>query len=1140
MLGNHLFREVKISIATLCMAFAVNGSMALAQTPTATVTGQARDASGAAVAGARVVARNVQTNIEREAVTSENGDYTIPLLNVGEYQVLVEKQGFKKAVQTGLILQIDQKARVDFTLQIGQVSESVEVTAAAALVQTDSASVGTVIDNKRVLELPLNSREFYALALTAPRVLPPAQGSTLSFRGGFNVAGSSEVSNNFTLNGIDNNDTGINGPSFRPSIDAIQEFKMLSGIYSAEYGRNSGGQVVINTKSGTNQFHGTAYEFLRNQALDARNFFLRLKPGEKAPSFKRNLFGGSFGGPIVNDKTFFFVSYEGLRLRQSVTSLATVPTENMVKGDFSDLLGAPLCANAAGASGVCGGAFTAPLMVTNTVGATLQARAGMVFDPLTTRANPNFNPAQPVSAANPQTIRDQFERNIIPGGRINPIGRALAGFFPVPTTATAAGQLPSNNYNFSATRRENYNQISTRFDHTLSAKDSLYGTYNYYDNPAFEPSNALCGSRVLPGFGCNTGLTTQLIGIVETHTFTSNLTNEVRVGFNRLRQPRIQEDDSVDFISQFNIPGTFFGETPFNGGVPQVAINGFSTIGGATNLPQDRRDNTYQFVDNLIWIKSAHTLKFGVDIRRFQSNLYFISQGRGIFNFNTPANSATVPTSDNPFADLLLGIPTSTQRNPRGPSTYSRTSSFNVYAQDDWKVNSRLTLNLGLRWELNTPMTEKYNTIASFDPKTGQIRAAGQNGVPANLFKYDYNNLAPRLGFAWQPLGDSKTVVRGGVGVFYNVQPAGNGFLGMLFNFPFRLPQQFNSSRTAPLTLSNPFPGPVPTTAPTNGTLTMTAIDENFDTAYITQWGLSVQRGVGSDLVFEIGYLGSKGTHLPLNRNLNQATPGPGATAQVQARRTYPQFGNITWIESVANSAYHSMELKAEKRYTKGLSLLGSYTFSKSIDNSPGISTGSNASSAIAQNAFDLRAERGLSDFDVRHRFVASTIWEIPLGKGHKVFGGGPLAHIFGGWQASGILALQSGRPFTAVLNGDLSNTLNRNDRPNLVGDPNSGPKTVEQWFNKDAFQTQGVGSFGTSGRNIIIGPGFQNFDFALSRNFNLTERFKIQFRTELFNAFNHANFNYPAATANAPQNFGQIASANDPRQMQFGLKIIF
>jgi TonB-dependent receptor-like protein len=485
----------------------------------------------------------------------------------------------------------------------------------------------------------------------------------------------------------------------------------------------------------------------------------------------------------------------------------------------------------------------------------------------------------------------------------------------------------------------------------------------------------------------------------------------------------------------------------------------------------------------------------------------------------------------------LLGLPTNTQRNPRGPSTYSRTTSFNVYAQDDWKVNSRLTLNLGLRWELNTPMTEKYNTIASFDSKTGQIRAAGQNGAPDNLFKYDYNNIAPRVGFAWQPLGDSKTVVRGGVGVFYNVQPAGNGFLGMLFNFPFRLPQTFNSTRAAPITLNDPYPGPVPTTAPTNGSLTMTAIDENFDTAYITQWGLSVQRGVGSDVIFEIGYLGSKGTHLPLNRNLNQATPGPAQ--QIQARRTYPQFGNITWIESVANSTYHSMELKAEKRYTKGLSLLGSYTFSKSIDNSPGISTSSNASSAIAQNAFDLRAERGLSDFDIRHRFVASTIWEIPLGKGHKVFGGGPLAHVFGGWQTSGILSMQSGRPFTAVLSGDFSNTLNRNDRPNLVGDPNSGPKTVEQWFNKAAFQTQTVGSFGTAGRNIIIGPGLQNFDFALSRNFNVTERFRIQFRTELFNAFNHANFNYPGATSNA-SSFGQIASALDPRQMQFGLKIIF
>ncbi|MBO0798949.1 MAG: hypothetical protein J2P31_08995, partial [Blastocatellia bacterium] len=793
------------------------------------------------------------------------------------------------------------------------------------------------------------------------------------------------------------------------------------------------------TKSGTNQFHGTAYEFLRNQALDARNFFLRLQPGEKAPSFKRNLFGGSLGGPIVSNKTFFFANYEGLRLRQSVTSLATVPTAAMVNGDFRALRGP-------GADQVLGNA--------DDTGRVLNPFSGQEFT----------------------------TPNVIDPGLLNPIGQALAGFFPRPTTATPAGQLPSNNYNFSATRREDYNQISTRFDHTLSTKDSLYGTFNYYDNPAFEPSNSLCGSRVLPGFGCNTGLTTQLIGIVEMHTFTPNLTNEVRLGFNRLRQPRIQEDDGLDFAGQFNIPGIFFSETPFNSGVPQVSITGYSTIGGATNLPQDRRDNTFQIVDNVIWTKSAHSLKFGGDIRRFQSNLYYISQGRGIFNFNATANT---PTSGNSFADLLLGLPTSTQRNPLGPSTYSRTSSVNFYTQEDWKVNSRLTLNLGLRWELNTPMTEKYNNIASFDPQNGQIRVAGQNGVPANLFKYDKNNFAPRFGFAWQPLGDAKTVVRGGAGVFYNVQPAGNGLLNLL-NFPTRLPQTFNSTLAAPITLNQPFPGAVPTIAPTDGSLNITAVDEKFVTAYVTQWGLSVQREAGTDLVFEVGYLGSKGSHLPLNRNLNQATPGPAQ--QIQARRPYPQFGNITWIESVANSTYHSLELKAEKRYTKGLSLLASYTFSKSIDNSPGISTGSSASSAIAQDARNLRAERGLSDFDVRHRIVTSAIWEIPLGTGHKVFGRGPLAYLFGGWQASGIYSLQSGRPFTAVMSGDFSNTLNRNDRPNLIGDPNSGPKTVEQWFNIDAFQATTTGSFGTAGRNIITGPGFQNLDFALSRTFSVTE----------------------------------------------------
>lgn len=1096
-MSNSRFPTKRMRAASAFWLFLFSvGLTALGQTPTATITGQVRDNSDAAVAGARVVVRNTQTNIEREVVTGEGGDYTIPLLVVGDYQVTVEKPGFKKIVQSGLVLQVDQRARLDFKLEVGQLSESVEVTAATTLVQTDSASMGTVIDNKRVLELPLNSREFYALALTAPRVLPPAQGSTLSFRGGFNVAGSSEVSNNFTLNGIDNNDTGINGPSFRPSIDAIQEFKLLTGIYSAEYGRNSGGQVVVTTKSGTNQFHGTAYEFLRNQVLDARNFFLRLQPGQKTPSFKRNLFGGTIGGPIIKDKTFFFFGYEGLRLRQSVTALATVPLPTFVNGDFRNI-------RRAGTDGVLGNADD---------------------------VNRVLNPFTGAEFAVP---------NVIDAALISPIGQALARFFPAPTVATAAGALPSNNYNFSATRREDYNQISSRFDHTFSAKDSLYGSYNFYDNPAFEPSNSLCGTRVLPGFGCTTGLITQLIGIVHTHTFSSNLTNEARAGFNRLRQPRTQEDDGIDFVNQFRIPA-FFGETPLNGGVPQTVITGFSTIGGATNLPQDRRDNTYQFVDNLIWIGGNHTYKFGVDIRRFQSNLYLISNGRGTFNFNAPANSTTQPTSNYNFADLLLGIPASTSRNPRGPSTYSRTSSFNVYAQDDWKLSPRLTLNLGLRWELNTPMTERYDTIASFDAQTGQIRVAGRDGVPRNLYKYDKNNFAPRVGFAWQPFGDAKWVVRGGAGVFYNVQPAGNGLLGMLFNFPFRLPQTFNSSRATPLLLSDAFPGAVPTTAPTNNTLTVTAIDKDFDTALVQQWGLGVQRELTRDMIFEVSYLGSKGTHLPLNRNLNQPAPGAGTTAQVNARRPYPTFGNITWIESVANSNYHSLELKTEKRYTQGLSFLVSYTFSKSIDNSPGISTSSNASAAVAQNTLDLRSERALSDFDVRHRFVASPIWEIPLGRGRRFLDEGVLSYILGGWQLSGIVTLQSGRPFTAVLSGNVSNTLNNNDRPNLIGDPNTGPRTVDQWFNIAAFAIPPTGTFGTAGRNIITGPDFRNLDVALNRNFRVTERIGIQFRTEVFNAFNHANFNYPAAMANAPATFGRITSALDPRQIQFGLKIIY
>ena len=1046
----------------------------LGQTPTATVVGVVRDSSGAVVVGARVTARDEGTNIAHEAVTGDEGGYTIPLLTPGVYSVSAEAPNFRRTVQRGITLQVDQKARIDLALELGQVTDLIEVTADAVLTETESASVGTVIDNQKVVDLPLNGRQFYSLAFLAPGTFPPVQNSTNGFRGGFNVAGSSEISNNFTLDGITDNNGSINGPSFRPSIDAIGEFKLLTGVYPAEYGHNSGGQVVVTTKSGSNSLHGTAFDFLRNQVMDAKNYFT---PAGPLPAFRRNQFGATLGGPVVHDKTFLFLSYEGFRLSQQVTALATVPTADMLAGNFSSL----------------------------------------------------------AALANPVLIRDPatgqpFAGNLIPASRLNAVGRALAGYYPSPTNATPIGQAPTNNYTFDEARLENLDQATVRLDHTFSARDSLYSTLNYFNDPSFEPSNSLCSSRVLPGFGCHVGLTTQLYGLVENHVFAPNLINEARIGYDRLRQPRIQQDSGINFDSQFGITA-FYGSVPDNGGLPATSVTSYSALGGATNLPQDRQDNTYQFVDTVIWNRGRHSVKFGVDITRFGSNYQFVSSSRGSFNFT---NTSGGPTSGYGLADLLLGLPASTSRNPYAPKAYPRTTAAAVYAQDDFKLTNNLTLNYGLRWELNTPANDKYGINSSLNPATGQLVYPGLNGYPHNLYQTDWNDFGPRLGLAWRPLHDDKTVIRAGAGIFYNAQATNNGLSNMLANPPFRQPQTFTSSVASPISLSSPFP-----TA--NGALTntLTAINRDFRTATVSQWSFGVQRQITANLALDVSYFGSKGTHLPINYNINQPAPGPGTAAQVNARRPYPAWGNIGWIESVANSDYDSLQAKLEKRYSHGISFLTSYTFGRSIDDSPGISTSSAASSSTTQNSQNLRGSRGLSDFDVRHRFVFSPVYDLPFGKGRPFLSQGLLSKALGGFQVSGILALQTGNPLTASYSGNISNTYNNTDRPNAIGDPNTGPQTVTQWFNTAAFAKPAANSFGNEGRNVIQGPGLKNLDFTLARRFQVGERLTIRFRAELFNSLNHPNFNFPSATADS-SSFGAIPSALDPRQVQLALKAIF
>jgi len=567
------------------MTAAILALLFLAQQNAATISGRVLDSSGAAVPGAMVVARNVETGLERPAITDETGAYTIPLLPIGPYDVSGELAGFKKAVKTGIVLQVAQQARLDLVLEVGQQSETIEVTAAVPLTQTETSSIGAVIDNQKVVELALNGRNFFQLALLVPQVTPPADGSILSFRGGFNVGGASELANNFTLDGYDNNNGLLSAPSFRPSVDSIQEFKVLTGSFTAELGHNSGGQVIVTTKAGTNNFHGGLFEFHRNSVLDAKNFF--FPPDTRKPSFIRNQFGANAGGPIIRNRTFFFFSYEGLRLSQQVAGLGTVPLPEMVKGDFRHLL-------------------------------TLST---------------------PIRVLNPSTGRDFRTPNVIDPELINPIGQALASFYPSPTTPTSPGSLPSSNYSLGALRTDNLNQYSVRVDHRASPKDSLMLSLNDFNDETFEVNNVVCGSRVIPGFGCTVGLRPRLAGLTETHVFGPSLINEARFGFQTFENPRHGQDEKIEFLKQYAIPGIRLDGPPFPG-VPSTQVQGYGTLGAPTNFPQERIDLTYQAADNVTYNRGKHALKFGADYRLFQTNRTQVSNGRGSFTFNaqpTPA-----------------------------------------------------------------------------------------------------------------------------------------------------------------------------------------------------------------------------------------------------------------------------------------------------------------------------------------------------------------------------------------------------------------------------------------------------------------------------------------------------------------------
>ena len=1035
-----------------------------AQTPLATVFGTVRDQSGGMLEGVQIEIREENTQAVRSTLSGKNGTFIIPLLSAGRYTATATLPEFKKRIIKGITLSVGDKTTLNLLLEIGSVQESITVEAGSQLTQIESGSVGQLTDNQQMTTLPLNEREFLQLALLGPGAVPPAPESRLSTQSnsGINVNGAREASNNFLLDGVDNNDLFLNRLVVNPSVDAIDEFKIQSSSYEAEYGRNGGAQVNVTLKSGTNDIHGSLFEFLRNSSLDAKNFF--DLPDQKIPIFQRNQFGGSLGGAIVKSKTFYFANFEGLRTRSAETRTSNVPTVAEKSGDFSQ-------------------------------------SSVVLLDPFT---------------------GENFPGNRIPPEMLSPVGQAIANLYPDPNR-----NVPGQNFVAAPIGTERMTQFNVKLDHQASPGLRLFVRYSFIDD--FDVSPFAEKGTNLPRFGIEVLDRGQNLALGATKVISPQTLNEFRFGFNRLRREVFQENLGTDGWQALGVSG--LGIDPRDQGYPSVVLAGYEKLGDDPNIPLVRRTSNFHFTDGLSLTRGKHLFKLGGEIRYYQENGYNDLFARGQLNFQ-PAF-----TGDS-LGDLLLGFPvlsiSAINDNPQA----LRTTSYNLYLQDDWKIHPRLTLNLGLRYEFNTPPVDAHDHLVTFDVESRRFIPVGQEGVPRSGVDSDFNNFGPRFGVSWDLTGSGKTLIRSGYGVYYD-----SGTLieneTLYFNPPYFQLSLFFTQPPNFLTLDDPFPsggGFAPLPSPVT-------LDRRFPNAYAQQWSFGVQQQIRKNWLVELNYIGAKGTELVMKRNLNQPVPGPG---DLNDRRPIPGFSDILFVSPDASSIYHSLQVRAEKRYAQGISLLAAYTYSKSLDNVSAFLE-SKGNDNTPQNSYDIAAERGLSDFDLGQRLSLSFIYDLPFGAERRWKAGERrfLNILVSDWQLSSIVTFESGRPFTPRLGTDNSNTGNvggffAHDRPNVVGNPGLDDQTPDRFFNTAAFAIPPPYTFGNAGRNVLLGPGLNNFDVALLKQFQFSGSRVLQFRTEFFNLWNHPNFRLPESFIDNPATFGRILSAGPSRQIQFGLKFLF
>ncbi len=1070
----------------LLAVLALSTGALFGQDTTGTIVGTIRDSSGAAMPNVSVTVRNVATNSARAVHANGSGDYSVPLLQPGTYEVTAEQSGFSKAVYSGVNLEINQTVRVDATLEVGSQNQKVEVTATGPLIQTDTSSLGGVVDQKKVSTLPLNDRNFVSFAYLVPGVQFAAEGSLDSTQGlAMSVNGARETANNFLIDGIDDNDLVINQYSAIPTLDAIQEFKVQSGNYTAEFGRSGGAQINVLLKSGTNQYHGTVYEFFRNRHLDAKNFFDQPYCGAGSvpgtcsdiPRLDRSQFGGSVGGPIKRNKTFFFAAFEYLNLRDATTREAAVPSQ----------------------------------------------------------------------------VQRQQALAAVPSSLINSAGLNIFNLYPA---ANAGSNLATSNTFVSAPTGKNTVPYGVgKIDHHLNDNNTISGHYVLSFGTAVNPFDPLAPFTNLPGYGTTVLTHGQNAGISWAHIFNPRIVNELRVGFNR-ELGYFYQTDRTNHSKELGFPDVLTAADDF--GYPNVSVAGFDGIGQPVNVPQNHPTYTTHLADNFAWNpqfdNGRHQFKFGFETRYYIYFIQFDVLARGYWTFNGGnANNPLNPTQ-NSLVQLLQGTPDIAQTTSAGADVEMLAPSYDGYIQDDYRVNSHLTVNLGLRYEVNVPPVEVNNKISvpNLSPASAtctpipncQFIVAGTQGIPRATYNTDYKNFDPRIGFAWRPGSSDRLVVRSAYGIFTDLVIL-NANLDAAFNPPFATQVQIPNP-TGTLTIQNILSQP-----PSSSPATATFMARNFKDAYMQQWNFDVQYAPAPSMLLDVGYVGSRGNHLLQFRNINQPLPGQPLP--------YPQFApSVSLTDNSGDSWYNALQARFEKRSSQGGTFLAAYTYSRCLDNGSSL-FGSLAFSGAQQYGGDVRAEHGLCDFNVNHRFVLSYIYELPIGKGHAFLGQGLAGKALEHWQLSGIFTWQTGQPFTVVRGVPQSGTVpfGGSDRPNEVANPfvagpvalNPGciaPSQVEtptSWFNPCAF-VAAPGQFGNEGRDTLFGPHFTNLDFSILKDFSITERQRLEFRGEFFNIFNHPHFDLPNANFDSSA-FGQLQTANaygsqPPRQIQLGLKYIF